>query len=352
MFYIMLPSTGKNYTLNNNILDDLQILQKNFSKDEFEETQILVTGAAGFLGSWITDLLILAEAEVTSIDNFSTGLIDNIQHLNGKPNFKLMKKDISEIVLSDLEEHRIIFHLASRPSPDDYQQNPVDTLLTCAKGTEIMLEAARKYDSKIITTSTSEVYGDPQIIPTPETYWGNVNPTGVRSCYDEGKRYSEALIAAYRRQYGINTVTLRIHNTYGPRLRAKGTYGRAVSRFINQSLNNQDITVYGDGTQTRSFTYITDTIRGIIKAATTKKAIGETINIGNTKETTINELAKIIKNLSKSSSKIVFKPLPSDDPKRRSPDITKAKEILGWTPEVNLETGLQKTINWFKAKQE
>ena len=333
-------------------MDDLQVLQTEFSKNEFEAKKILVTGAAGFLGSWITDLLILAKAEVTTIDNFSTGLLKNINHLTNKPNFKLIKKDITEITPSDLEEYNTIFHLASRPSPDNYQQNPVDTLLTCAKGTEIMLEAARKYDSKIITTSTSEVYGDPQIIPTPETYWGNVNPIGVRSCYDEGKRYSEALIAAYQRQYGIKSVILRIHNTYGPRLRAKGTYGRAVSRFINQALNNQDITIYGDGAQTRSFTYITDTIKGILKAATTKKAINETINIGNTKETTIIELGKTIKKLTKSNSKITFKPLPQDDPKRRSPDIRKAKEILEWTPEVNLETGLQKTINWFKTKKE
>jgi UDP-glucuronate decarboxylase len=333
-------------------MEDLQVLQIEYSQDKFGATKILVTGAAGFLGSWIVDLLISAKAEVTAIDNFSTGVLENINHLHKEPNFKLIKKDITEIVLSDLEEYNIVFHLASRPSPDDYQQNPVDTLLTCAKGTEIMLEAARKYDSKIITTSTSEVYGDPQIIPTPETYWGNVNPIGVRSCYDEGKRYSEALIAAYQRQYGIKSVILRIHNTYGPRLRAKGTYGRAVSRFINQALNNQDITIYGDGAQTRSFTYITDTIKGILKAATTKKAINETINIGNTKETTIIELGKTIKKLTKSNSKITFKPLPQDDPKRRSPDIRKAKEILEWTPEVNLETGLQKTVNWFKAKKE
>jgi|TARA_B100000315_G_scaffold193375_1_gene183883 UDP-glucuronate decarboxylase len=333
-------------------MEDLQVLQKEYSKPEFEATKILVTGAAGFLGSWITDLLILAKAEVTIIDNFSTGLLENINHINKKSNFKLIKKDITEIILSDLEEYNTIFHLASRPSPDDYQQNPVETLLTCSKGTEIMLDAARKFDSKIIITSTSEVYGDPRIIPTPETYWGNVNPIGVRSCYDEGKRYGEALIVAYQRQYGIKTVILRIHNTYGPRLRAKGTYGRAVSRFINQALNNQDITVYGDGKQTRSFAYITDTIKGIIKAATTKKAINETINIGNTKETTIIELGKTIKKLTNSNSKITYKPLPPDDPKRRSPDIRKAKEILGWTPEVNLETGLQKTINWFKTKKE
>ena len=335
-----------------NIIDDLQILQTGVSIDEFEGKRTLVTGAAGFLGSWLTDLLILAKAEVTAIDNFSTGLLENINHLHKNPNFKLIKNDITKILLSDLEEYDIIFHLASRPSPDDYQQNPVNTLLTCAKGTEIMLEQARKYDSKIITTSTSEVYGDPQIIPTPETYWGNVNPIGIRSCYDEGKRYSEALIAAYRRQYELKSVILRIHNTYGPRLRAKGTYGRAVSRFINQALNNKDITVYGDGTQTRSFTYVTDTIKGILKAAATKKAVTETINIGNTKETTINELAQTIKKLTKSNSKITFKPLPPDDPKRRSPDITKAKQILEWTPEINLETGLHKTINWFNTKKE
>ena len=338
--------------MTNNIKNDLDVLQTDVLDNDFDGERILVTGAAGFLGSWITDFLVLSNAKVTALDNFSTGLPENINHLNNKPNFKLIKKDVTQISSSDLNEFNIIFHLASRPSPDDYQQNPVETLLTCSKGTEIMLEAARKYNSKIISTSTSEVYGDSQIIPTPETYWGNVNPIGVRSCYDEGKRYSEALIAAYQRQYGIKSVILRIHNTYGPRLRAKGTYGRAVSRFINQALNNQDITVYGDGAQTRSFTYITDTIKGILKAATTKKAINETINIGNTKETTIIELGKTIKKLTKSNSKITFKPLPQDDPKRRSPDIRKAKEILEWTPEVNLETGLQKTVNWFKTKKE
>jgi UDP-glucuronate decarboxylase len=336
----------------NNIKNDLQVIQTEVLEKEFKEKNILVTGAAGFLGSWITDFLILSNAKVTALDNFSTGLSENINHLNNKPNFKLIKKDVTQINSSDLNEFNIIFHLASRPSPDDYQQNPVETLLTCSKGTEIMLEAARKYNSKIITTSTSEVYGDPQIIPTPETYWGNVNPIGVRSCYDEGKRYSEALIAAYQRQYGIKSVTLRIHNTYGPRLRAKGTYGRAVSRFINQALNNKDITVYGDGTQTRSFTYVTDTIKAILKAATTKQAENQTINIGNTKETTINELATTIKNLTKSNSKITYAPLPPDDPKRRSPVIAKANEILNWKPEVDLETGLQKTINWFKTKKE
>ena len=336
--------------INKIIFDDLQFLQTGFSENKFKEKKILVTGAAGFLGSWITDYLILSKAKVTALDNFSTGLNENINHLNNKPNFKLINKDITTIVSSDLKKYDTIFHLASRPSPDDYQQNPVETLLTCSKGTEIMLETARKCDSKIVTTSTSEVYGDPKIVPTPETYWGNVNPIGVRSCYDEGKRYSEALIAAYQRQYKIKSVTLRIHNTYGPRLRAKGTYGRAVSRFINQALNNQPITVYGDGTQTRSFTYITDTINAILKSAITEQAINQTINIGNTKETTINELAQTIKNLTKSRSKITYTPLPQDDPKRRSPNITKAKKILNWTPQINLETGLKKTIKWFKLQ--
>ncbi len=336
--------------INKIVLDDLQFLQTEASKNNFDGKKILVTGAAGFLGSWITDYLILANAQVTALDNFSTGLNENINHLQNKPNYKLINKDITTINQSDLEKYDTIFHLASRPSPDDYQQNPVETLLTCSKGTEIMLEAARKFDSKIITTSTSEVYGDPKIVPTPETYWGNVNPTGVRSCYDEGKRYSEALTAAYQRQYKIKSVTLRIHNTYGPRLRAKGTYGRAVSRFINQALQNKDITIYGDGTQTRSFTYVTDTVAAILKSATTKQAINQTINIGNTKETTIIQLAETIKNLTKSKSKITYSPLPPDDPKRRSPNITKAKKILNWTPKTDLETGLQKTINWFKTQ--
>lgn len=333
------------------IVNDLEVIQSRVPEDVFEGKRILVTGAAGFLGSWITDLLVLNNAEVTALDNFSTGLDFNIDHLYQNPSFGLIRDDITKINVGDLERYDLIFHLASRPSPDDYQRHPVETLLTSAKGTETMLEAARRHDAKIITTSTSEVYGDSNLIPTPENYWGNVNPIGPRSCYDEGKRYSESLITAYRRQYGLKTVILRIFNSYGPRLRSEGTYGRAVSRFIDQALSNEDITVYGTGEQTRSFTYVTDTIRGIIQATITKRAEGEIINIGNTKETTIIELAETIRKLTKSKSKISFRPLPPDDPKRRSPDTTKAKKLLDWQPEVNLETGLQRTIDWFKHKK-
>jgi len=334
--------------VNKIIIDGLKDLETRFPANSFDGEKILVTGAAGFIGSWITDLLTLKKAKVTGLDNFSTGLSENIDHLNEKPNFKMLKKDVTKI--KDAGKYDLIFHLASRPSPDDYQQHPIETLFTSAKGMEAMLETARKHDSKIIVASTSEIYGDTQVIPTPETYWGNVNPTGPRSCYDEGKRYCEALTAAYRKQYDLKTVTIRIFNTYGPRLRAEGTYGRALSRFINQALANENITVYGDGKQTRSFTYITDTVKGIIQAAVEEKAVGETINIGNTKETTILELAKKIKTLTKSNSKITFKPLPTDDPRRRAADITKAKQTLNWTPEVTLETGLKKTIEWFQQQ--
>ncbi|MCL4435516.1 MAG: GDP-mannose 4,6-dehydratase [Thaumarchaeota archaeon] len=332
------------------IKNGLETIQKSLPKKEFQGKKVLITGGAGFIGSWITDLLVINKAEVTIIDDFSTGLSENIDHLVGKPNLKLIKKDITKISLKEVGEHDLILNLASRPTPDDYQLNPLQTLRISSIGTEVVLEAARKYDAKILTASTSEIYGDTQVIPTPETYWGNVNPTGPRSCYDEGKRYGEALVTAYRRQYGLQTVIIRIFNTYGPRLRAEGTYGRALSRFIDQALTGQPITVYGTGKQTRSFTYITDTAKGILQATIAPKAIGETINIGNIQETTILQLAQTIKTLTKSTSKITFKPLPQDDPKRRAPDITKAKQILGWIPQIDLETGLRKTIEWFQEQ--
>ena len=215
------------------------------------------------------------------------------------------------------------------------------------RGTEKLLEFARKTDSTFIYASTSEVYGDSELIPTPETYWGKVNPNGPRSCYDEGKRYGEALCAAYRKEYGIDVRIARIFNTYGPRLRADGAYGRAVSRFIAQALKGEDISVFGDGKQTRSFCYVTDTISGILKMAYTDAVKGETINIGNPNEISIMALAKLITKFVPTKSKITFQPLPADDPKRRCPDISKAKRLLDWYPRVDLDEGLQKTIEWF-----
>ena len=240
--------------------------------------------------------------------------------------------------------------MAGHASPDEYQAHPIETLQTSASGTFAMAELARKNDATLLFASTSEVYGDTAIIPTPETYWGNVNPIGPRSCYDEGKRFAEALLMAYAKQYGLDVRVPRIFNSYGPRLREDGLYGRAMSRFILQALTNQPITVYGNGKQTRSFCYVTDTVTGLLLVTTTPKAKGEVINIGNAQEKTILDLATKIKENTRSNSEIIFHPLPKDDPKRRCPDTTKLEKLVEWKPIVNLQEGLNKTIQWFHSK--
>jgi len=275
--------------------------------------------------------------------------MENISHLRRSRNFTFRKLDATHPEDLETEKYDVIFHLASRASPEEYQQHPIETLTANSQGTQNMLELARKKDAILIYASTSEVYGDAEEIPTPETYWGKVNPVGVRSCYDEGKRYGEALCMAYRRTYNLDTRILRLFNTYGPRIRHEGAYARALPRFIHQALKGEDITVFGDGKQTRSFCYITDTIRGILKVAASPTAEGEVFNIGNPNEITVMTLAEKIRELSGSSSKIIYKPLPPDDPKRRCPDITKAKTMLSWSPQISLEEGLKKTISWFRA---
>ena len=312
-----------------------------------ESEDVLVTGGAGFIGSYLCDVLVELGANVTCVDDFSTGLTGNIDHLLGKSNFRLVKDDVSNF--DGVEKYDYVLHFASRASPEEYQLNAIKTLLANSLGTHRMLELARKCDSKILFASSSEVYGDSAVFPTPETYWGNVNPVGVRSCYDEGKRFSEALLMAYHREHGLATSILRIHNTYGPRIRADGAYGRALSRFVAQALRNDDLTVYGDGSQTRSFCYITDMVLGVLSALTRKNSVGEVINLGNPVEISIVDLAKKIRKVTGSKSKIVFCPLPEDDPKRRCPKIVKAKRILGWKPKVTLDKGLKRTINWFRT---
>ena len=307
--------------------------------------KVVVTGGAGFLGSWLCDLHVSAGAEVLAVDNLSTGRIQNVDHLRNQSVFTFQNLDV--ITFDAVTNTDLIFHFASRASPEEYQLHPIETLAANADGTKKLLEFARKADSTFVYASTSEVYGDAELVPTPETYWGKVNPNGPRSCYDEGKRYGEALCAAYRKEYGIDVRIVRIFNTYGPRLRADGAYGRAVSRFITQALKGDDVSVFGDGKQTRSFCYVTDTISGILKIAYTDAAKGETINIGNPNEISIIEVAKLIARLVSTKSNIRFKDLPADDPKRRCPDISKAKRLLGWYPRVDLEEGLQKTIEWF-----
>lgn len=327
--------------------EDLGNILYNVNLDSFSSKSILITGGGGFLGSWICDSLLKIGAKVFCLDNLSTGTYDNISHLNNKKNFSFLKYNVNQnLELS--EKFDVIIHMASRPSPDDYVKFPVDTLDANSKGTYNILELGRKYDSTILFASTSEVYGDSNVIPTPENYWGNVNPVGIRSCYDEGKRFSEALLMAYNRQYGTDVRIVRIFNTYGPRIRADGAYGRALPRFILQALRNDNITIHGNGLQTRSFCYVTDTITGILKCLVSKETTARPINIGNPNEITILELARKIISETNSLSSISYVERPLDDPQRRCPDISTANKILNWTPEVDLDKGLQKTISWFR----
>lgn len=335
------------------IQQDLQHIAESLRKRRevrgLRGAKILVTGGAGFLGSWFCDMLHSIGANVVCLDNLATGEKDNVDHLLNEKHFSFVRADIRKYKPQPSDFEAVV-HMASRPSPDDYQKNPIETLTTSSDGTHNVMELARKSDARVLFTSTSEVYGDAELIPTPETYWGNVNPTGPRSCYDEGKRYAEALVAAYNREYGIDARIVRIFNTYGPRLRAEGFYGRAVSRFILQALENRDITVYGDGKQTRSFCYVVDTTEGIALALALEKAKGETINIGNPDEISILNLAKIIKKITGSKSSITFHPLPEDDPRRRSPLTQKAKRILGWTAKTPVREGLTKSVKWFQLQ--
>lgn len=327
------------------IIDDLDnlVTRLNLKSGFFKDKKFLVTGGAGFLGSWVCDVLIKLNAKVLCQDNFSSGLMFNIEHLKNNENFELIKQDVrSEKQISTIDG---IIHMASRAAPEDYNKNQVETLLTNSEGIKNVLDLARKYDCQCLFTSTSEIYGDAEKIPTPEDCRGHVNSIGLRSCYDEGKRYGEALCMAYYREYGVKVKIVRIFNTYGPRIRPDGQYGRALSRFSLNALNNDNIVIYGDGLQTRSFCYVTDTILGILSffaENTTQKVI----NLGNENEITINKLAEIIIKITNSKSKIIFKEKMPDDPKRRRPDISIAKTILRWNAETSLESGLEKTIKW------
>lgn len=327
------------------ISEDLEKIKSNVKAEVFEGKKVLITGGAGFIGSWLCDVLVGFRAEVTAVDDLSTGRKKNIDHLTKSPFFKFVKSDIC--VFGSKEKFDFIFHMAGHASPDEYQEHPIETLQTSALGTFDMAELARKNNATLLFASTSEVYGDADIIPTLETYWGKVNPIGPRSCYDEGKRFAEALLMAYCKQYNLDVRVPRIFNTYGPRLREDGVYGRAMSRFIKQALTNQPITVYGDGKQTRSFCYITDTVTALLLLTTSSKTKGEVINVGNTQEITILELAEKIKETTKSESPLEFLHLPKDDPKRRCPDTNKMEKLIRWKPNINLEEGLKKTIASF-----
>lgn len=304
---------------------------------------ILVTGGAGFIGSHLCDELIKQGNHVICLDNFFTGSRKNIAHLLDNREFELIRHDIIEPIILEVDQ---IYNLACPASPIHYQFNAIKTIKTNVIGVTNMLDLADETKAKILQASTSEVYGDPTIHPQKENYWGNVNPIGIRSCYDEGKRVAEALMMDYHRQHNVDIKIIRIFNTYGPRMAEND--GRVVSNFIIQALKNEDITIYGDGSQTRSFCYVDDLVRGMISLMNTEDFIGP-VNIGNDGEYSILELAEMIIKLCNSSSKIIFKPLPSDDPCKRRPDLTLAKEKLGYEPTVNISDGLQKTIEYFKT---
>jgi dTDP-glucose 4,6-dehydratase len=304
--------------------------------------KIIVTGGAGFIGSHLCDFLLEKGHYVICVDNLLTGNIKNIKHNLQNKRFEFIKHDVTKpLKISGRIDY--VLHFASPASPVDYMNYPLETLDVGSLGTKNLLELARKKKAKFLMASTSEVYGDPRISPQPEEYFGNVNPIGPRSVYDEAKRFAEALTSAYIREKLVDARIIRIFNTYGPRMGLDD--GRAVPNFIKQALTGQPLTVYGDGSQTRSFCYISDMVSGIYKLMYAKTA--GPINIGNPKELKVNEFANIILKLTGSRSKIVNKPLPQDDPKQRRPDISKAKKELGWAPEVDLEEGLRKTIDWF-----
>jgi UDP-glucuronate decarboxylase len=305
--------------------------------------RILITGGAGFLGSHLCDRLIEQDNEILCLDNFFTGSKDNIIHLLANPRFELIRHDIISPIFLEVDQ---IFNLACPASPVHYQHNPIKTIKTNVMGTINTLGMAKRLNAKILQASTSEVYGDPDIHPQKEDYWGRVNPIGPRSCYDEGKRAAECLMMDYRRQNNVKVKIVRIFNTYGPRMALND--GRVVSNFIVQALKAEDITVYGDGSQTRSFCYVDDMVDGLILMMESPDSFIGPINIGNPDEFTILDLAKTIIRMTGNQSKIVFRPLPQDDPRQRQPDISLAGKMLGWQPKTNLEEGLEKTIEYFR----
>jgi UDP-glucuronate decarboxylase len=307
--------------------------------------RILVTGGAGFLGSHLCERLVSGGAQVICLDNFFTGTRDNVSHLLSHPRFELVRHDVEHSLTMEVDE---IYHLACPASPIHYQRNPVRTIRTAVQGTLNLLDVARESNARILIASTSEVYGDPAQHPQTEAYWGHVNPIGIRACYDEGKRCAEALATSYARQFGTQVRIARIFNTYGPRLHQAD--GRVVSNFVVQALRGQPITVYGDGAQTRSFCYVSDLIEGFVRLmVSTQTQSAEPVNLGNPRETSMLDLAEMVRRLTGSSSEIIRAPLPKDDPVRRNPDISRARELLGWEPKVSLEQGLSQTIDYFRS---
>ncbi len=305
--------------------------------------RIVITGGAGFIGSHLSDRCLAEGHEVVAVDNFITGAPDNLAHIES-PNFSFKRQNISDGIFVEGSVD-FILHFASPASPVDYLELPIQTLKVGALGTHNALGLARAKGAGLLLASTSEVYGDPHVHPQPEEYWGNVNSIGPRSCYDEAKRFAEAMVMAYHRQHGIDTKIVRIFNTYGPRMRLRD--GRIVPNFMRQALEGEPMTVYGDGSQTRSFCFATDLVDGIYKLMMSQEHLPT--NIGNPTEFTVLEFAELVKKLANSNSSIEFQPLPQDDPKQRKPDISKAKRVLGWEPEVGIEDGLKRTLEFFQT---
>jgi len=308
--------------------------------------RVLIAGAAGFLGSHLTDALIAEGNSVIGIDNLCTGSLRNLRQLEHEPKFEFVEQDICRAF--DPKRVDYVFNFASPASPVDYLRLGVETLMVGSAGTRTMLEIAKKYDAKFLHASTSECYGDPDEHPQTEEYWGHVNPIGPRSVYDESKRFSEALVMAYHRYHGVDTRLVRIFNTYGPRLQAND--GRVISNFLTQALKGEDLTVYGEGDQTRSFCYVSDEIEGILGLSRTDEHLP--VNVGNPSEWTILECAKAVLRVTDSSSSIVNRPLPQDDPVQRQPDISKARRLFGWEPKIDLESGLKLSLDYFKSSIE
>ena len=320
-------------------------MQKKRAVKSSSQPVSVVTGAAGFLGSHLTDLLLARGHKVIGVDNFVTGSVDNIAHLSGNQDFKFIQQDVSEFMFIDVPVD-FVWHLASPASPIDYLELPIQTLKVGSLGTHKALGLAKNKGAKFLLASTSEIYGDPLVHPQTEDYWGNVNTIGPRGCYDESKRFAEAMVMAYHREHKIDTKIIRIFNTYGPRMRVND--GRVVPAFISQALKNKPITVFGDGKQTRSFCYCSDLIEGMYRLMMSNTNLP--VNIGNPHEMTMLQFAVAIIKATGSKSKIVHKPLPQDDPKQRKPDISRAKKLLKWEPKVKLNEGLVKTIEYFQSK--
>jgi UDP-glucuronate decarboxylase len=309
--------------------------------------RVLVTGGSGFIGSHLCTRLINSGCDVLCLDNLYSGEKDNIAHLLDSPYFEFVRHDVTFPFYAEVDE---IYNLACPASPIHYQRDPVQTTKTSVHGAINMLGLAKRTGAKILQASTSEVYGDPEVHPQTEDYWGNVNPIGIRSCYDEGKRCAETLFMDYNRQHKVKTKIVRIFNTYGPRMHPND--GRVVSNFIVQAIQNQDITIYGDGTQTRSFCYVDDLIDGLLKMMAADDDVLGPINLGNPVEQSVGTLAEKIVAMAQSNSRITYQDIPQDDPKRRKPDITEASRLLGWTPSIDLEFGLDQTIGYFRSKVE